>query len=184
MFTLALPSSIIETIFMEYFFLRSSSSRLLFSHSGLTSSSTMETSSDISRISTNPELMRLLASRIPDSCSGKITLSAPTLLSILQFISLEHFAITVLTPISLQSIADITLASRFVAIAMITTSTFDIPSSSNTSGSVTSAHLQKGISFTASSTFSSSISTASTSAPLLTSSFATALPYLPSPKTA
>ena len=111
-------------------------------------------------------------------------MSAPTRVKIFCCISLPHLAITVLTPASLHSVMAMTLASRLLAMATITVSMLPMPSWENTSVSVMSAHLQKGISTAARLTMSSWASTASTSAPMFTSSFATARPYRPSPRTA
>ena len=177
-------SSMIATTLMEYFFLRFNSMSVFPTQSALTGSSTIETSLESSMISINPELKRFFARRMPDSLSGNTTRSAPTLFRIFRSKSVAHFAITVLTPISLQSMVAMTLAFRLLAIAIITTSILAMPSCLMTSASVISAHLQMGISVMAALTSSSSESTASTSAPLLTSSFATANPYLPRPNTA
>ena len=78
---------------------------------------------------------------------------------------LPHFAITIGTPASLHNKVAIILASKELAIAITTTSIFAIPSCSITAESVISAHLHTGKPRLASSTISSSLSTAITSAP-------------------
>ena len=174
----------IPTMLMPYLRRRPSSISVLPSHSSLTSSSMTETSSESSAISTNPALSRFFASRTPDSCSGKVTSSAPILSSMRWCRGLAHLTMTRLTPASLQSIVAMTLDSRLLAMAMITASISAIPSWRIASGLVTSAHLQCGMLFATALTTSGSISMASTSAPFCKSSLATALPYLPRPMTA
>ena len=175
---------IIAITFKEYFFLKFNSNRFFPTHSFFISSSTIETSFDNSIASRSPELNRFLAILIPESFSGNTTLSAPTFVKILKCISLEHLAITVGTPNSLHCITVITLDSILPAMATMTISTLEMPNLFKTSASVVSAHLQKGNSVETVFTMFSFESTAITSAPLFTNSFATDNPYLPSPKTA
>ena len=164
------------TTLMPYFRRRFRSIRLCPTHSGRTSISMRDTLLDSSIISTKPEESRFFARRRPDSNSGMTTLSAPTLLRILPWVSLAHLAMMVGTPASLHSITARTLASRLEAMATMTTSMLPTPSRRMTSGSVMSAHLHSGISRAAELTTVSLLSTASTSAPSATNSLATAIP--------